>query len=113
MTDTRRFGFYKNISKTILLFCLFDQSAHVTCCHAVSSFRESEILYFILREVILQLVRGKSKVILNVQVFFFCPIRPCNESLNETPFAYVSLNVFAATLAFVTSENYSLLGILN
>ena len=49
-TDTKRFGVTKNILKTVLLFCLFDQSAHVTCFHAVSSFRESEILYFILTD---------------------------------------------------------------
>ena len=50
-TDTKRFGFTKNILKTALLFCLFDQSAHVTCFHTVSSFRGSEILYLILTEV--------------------------------------------------------------
>ena len=49
MTDKKRFGFYKNILKTVL-HTMRTQSAHVTCCHAVSSFRESEILYFILTE---------------------------------------------------------------
>ena len=49
MTDKKRFGYYKNILKTVL-HTIRTQSAHVTCCHAASSFRESEILYFILTE---------------------------------------------------------------
>ena len=43
---------------------------------------------------------------MNVQAFFFCPIRPCNESLNETPVVTVVRHSVSlrATLAFVTSE---------
>ena len=46
-----------------------------------------------------------------MQAFFFCPIRPCNETLNETPVVTVVRHSVSlrATLAFVTGENYSVL----